>query len=75
MGLHLSQRLEMRQRRPEKCPDCGSRKIHKNGSYTAKSDKLREALKLARDVEMTIQRFVCADCGKHLKTEVAGAEI
>lgn len=46
--------------RPQKCPNCGFKKIYKNGTYRIKTTTLLKKLK--NQEEVTVQQFFCIYC-------------
>jgi len=50
--------------RPGKCPECGSNRIWKNGTYQIKGERTSRSL-IVRE-KGTIQRFKCSGCGVKL---------
>jgi len=48
--------------RPSKCPRCGFEKIYKNGTYKIKLERLFEQLKKDKEIEITVQQFICPYC-------------
>jgi len=48
--------------RPSKCPHCGFQKIYKNGTYKIKPDRFLEQLKKDKEIEITVQQFICPYC-------------
>ena len=45
--------------RPSKFPHCGFEKIHKNGTYKIKPERFLEQLKKDKEIEITVQQFIC----------------
>jgi len=50
--------------RPSKCPECGSNRIWKNGTYRVSGERTSRSLKVSE--KGTVQRFRCSDCGVKL---------
>jgi len=48
--------------RPLKCPHCGFEKIYKNGTYKIKLERFFEQLKKDKEIEITVQQFICPYC-------------
>ena len=48
--------------RPSKCPHCGFEKIYKNGTYKIKPERFFEQLKKDKEIEITVQQFICPYC-------------
>jgi len=48
--------------RPSKFPHCGFEKIYKNGTYKIKPERLFEQLKKDKEIETTVQQFICPYC-------------
>ena len=48
--------------RPLKCPHCGFEKIYKNGTYNIKPERLFEHLRKDKEIEITVQQFICPYC-------------
>lgn len=48
--------------RPSKCPHCGFEKIYKNGTYKIKPERFFEGLKKDKEIEITVQQFICPYC-------------
>jgi len=48
--------------RPSKCPHCGFEKIYKNGTYKIRPERLSEQLKKDKEIEITVQQFICPYC-------------
>jgi len=49
-------------RRPSKFPHCGFEKIYKNGTYKIRGERLFEQLKKDKEIEITVQQFICPYC-------------
>ena len=47
---------------PSKCPHCGFEKIYKNGTYKIKPERLFEQFKKDKEIEITVQQFICPYC-------------
>ncbi len=54
--------------RPSKCPHCGFEKIYKNGTYKIKPERLFEQLKKDKEIEITVQQFICPYCRSSVYT-------
>ena len=55
--------------RPLKCPHCGFEKIYKNGTYKIKPERFFEQLlKKDKEIEITIQQFICPYCRSSVYT-------
>ena len=55
--------------RPLKCPHCGFEKIYKNGTYKIKPERFFEQLlKKDKEIEITIQQFICPYCRRPVYT-------
>jgi len=50
--------------RPSKCPECGSNRIWKNGTYRVSGERTPRSLKVSE--KGTVQRFRCSHCGVKL---------
>ena len=48
--------------RPLKFPHCGFEKIYKNGTYKIKPKRFFEQLKKDKEIEITVQQFICPYC-------------
>jgi len=48
--------------RPSKFPHCGFEKIYKNGTYKIKPERFFEQLKKDKEIEITVQQFICPYC-------------
>jgi len=48
--------------RPSRCPHCGFEKIYKNGTYKIRPERLFEQLKKDKEIEITVQQFICPYC-------------
>jgi len=54
--------------RPSKCPHCGFEKIYKNGTYKIKPARLFEQFKKDKEIEITVQQFICPYCRSSVYT-------
>jgi len=45
--------------RPSRCPHCGFEKIYKNGTYKIKPERFLEQFKKDKEIEITVQQFIC----------------
>ena len=54
--------------RPLKCPHCGFEKIYKNGTYKIKSERFFEVLIKDKEIEITVQQFICPYCRSSVYT-------
>jgi len=54
--------------RPSKCPHCGFEKIYKNGTYKIKPERFFEQLKKDKEIEITVQQFICPYCRSSVYT-------
>ncbi len=54
--------------RPSKCPRCGFEKIYKNGTYKIRPERLFEQLKKDKEIEITVQQFICPYCRSSVYT-------
>jgi len=54
--------------RPSKCPHCGFEKIYKNGTYKIKLERFFEQLKKDKEIEITVQQFICPYCRSSVYT-------
>jgi transposase-like protein len=50
--------------RPSKCPECGSNRIWKNGTYQVSGERTSRSLKVSE--KGIVQRFRCSSCGVKL---------
>jgi len=55
-------------RRPSKCPHCGFEKIYRNGTYKIKPERFFEQLKKDKEIEITVQQFICPYCRSSVYT-------
>ncbi|TKJ44988.1 hypothetical protein CEE35_05910 [Candidatus Aerophobetes bacterium Ae_b3b] len=54
--------------RPSKCPHCGFEKIYKNGTYKIKPERFFEQLQKDKEIEITVQQFICPYCRSSVYT-------
>ena len=54
--------------RPLRCPHCGFEKIYKNSIYKIKPERLFEQLKKGKEIEITVQQFICPYCRSSVYT-------
>jgi len=54
--------------RPSKFSHCGFEKIYKNGTYKIRPERLSELLKNDREIEITVQQFICPYCRSSVHT-------
>jgi hypothetical protein len=67
--------IELFSKKPERCPECGCEKIYSNGHYYIKGEKVRKALRIKNGGKVKVQMFVCAHCGKYIKTKPLNVKI
>jgi len=67
--------LELFTKKPERCPECGCEKIYCNGHYYIKGEEVRKALRIKNGAKVKVQMFVCANCGKYIKTKPLNVKI
>ena len=53
---------------PSKCPRCGFEKIYRNGTYKIKPERFFEHLKKDKEIETTVQQFICPYCRSSVYT-------
>jgi len=53
---------------PSKCPHCGFEKIYKNGTYKIKPERFFEQFKKDKEIEITVQQFICPYCRSSVYT-------
>jgi len=54
--------------RPSRCPHCGFEKIYRNGTYKIKPERFLEQLKKDKEIEITVQQFICPYCRSSVYT-------
>ena len=54
--------------RASKCPHCGFEKIYKNGTYKIRGERLFEQFKKDKEIEITVQQFICPYCRSSVYT-------
>ena len=64
---------EKEEPKPEKCDRCGCQKIYKNGTFKIRPKRFFDLLKLNKEKEVSVQKFICACCGQSLYPKDKGA--
>jgi len=59
LDLYLSRKRFSYPSPSSKCPHCGFEKIYKNGTYKIKPERFFELLKKDKEIEITVQQFIC----------------
>jgi len=57
---------EREEPKPLRCHRCGCQKIYKNGTLKINPKRFLDLLKLNKEKEVTIQKFICAYCRQSL---------
>ncbi len=71
----LGLRIELENRKPESCPDCGCEKIYKTDHYRVKEKVLPETAPRDAPDNLKDQFYACANCGKYLKSDEPAARL